>query len=98
MALRTNGKVDASNRDDMITQLAVGWLPVFYHPNPESALVIGYGSGVTGGAVAGIKEVADIDCIEIEPAVVAAAPWFLEINRRGYESPKLYIIFHDARN
>src|SRR2546422_3138336 len=66
MALRTNGKVDASNRDDMITQLAVGWLPVFYHSNPQSSLVIGYGSGVTVGAVAAVKEVADIDCIEIE--------------------------------
>src|SRR3989454_532949 len=60
MALRTNGKVDASNRDDMITQLAVGWLPVFYHSNPQSALVIGYGSGVTVGAVAAGKKVADI--------------------------------------
>src|SRR5207244_7917215 len=59
MALRTNGKVDASNRDDMITQLAVGWLPVFYHSNPQSALVIGYGSGVTVGAVAAGKEVAE---------------------------------------
>src|SRR5881397_857144 len=98
MALRTNGKVDASNRDDMITQLAVGWLPAFYHPNPESALVIGYGSGVTVGAVAGIKEVADIDCIEIEPAVFGAAPWFSEINRKSYESPKLHMIFNDARN
>src|SRR5438034_1230014 len=98
VALRTTGKVDASNRDDMITQLAVGWLPVFYHPNPQSALVIGYGSGVTVGAVAGIKEVADIDCIEIEPAVFGAAPWFSEINRKSYESPKLHMIFNDARN
>src|SRR5438876_7628101 len=98
MALRTNGKVDASNRDDMITQLAVGWLPVFYHSNPQSALVIGYGSGVTVGAVAAVKEVADIDCIEIEPAVVGAAPWFSEINRKSYESPKLHMIFNDARN
>ena len=98
MALRTNGKVDASNRDDMITQLAVGWLPVFYHSNPQSALVIGYGSGVTVGAVAAVKEVADIDCIEIEPAVFGAAPWFSEINRKSYESPKLHMIFNDARN
>src|SRR5947209_13948807 len=98
MALRTNGKVDASNRDDMITQLAVGWLPLFYHPDPRSALVIGYGSGVTVGAVAAVKEVADIDCIEIEPAVFGAAPWFSEINRKSYESPKLHMIFNDARN
>ena len=74
MALRTNGKVDASNRDDMITQLTVGWLPGFYHPNPKYALVIGYGSGVTVGAVTSIKDIENIDCIEIEPAVYGAGP------------------------
>src|SRR3989475_3914729 len=98
MALRTNGKVDASNRDDMITQLAVGWLPLFYHPNPQSALVIGYGSGATVGAVASVKDVEDIDCVEIEPAVFGAASWFSDINRRSYASSKLHMIFNDARN
>ncbi len=98
MALRTNGKVDASNRDDMITQLTVGWLPAFYHPNPKNALVIGYGSGVTVGAVATIKEIEDIDCIEIEPAVFGAGPMFEEINRKSYENPKVHLTFNDARN
>jgi spermidine synthase len=98
MALRTNGKVDASNRDDMITQLTVGWLPGFYHPNPKNALVIGYGSGVTVGAVTSIKEIEDIDCVEIEPAVYGAAPEFAEINRKSYENPKVHMLFNDARN
>jgi spermidine synthase len=98
MALRTNGKVDASNRDDMITQLTVGWLPGFYHSNPKSTLVIGYGSGVTVGAVTSIKEIEDIDCIEIEPAVFGAGPWFSEINRKSYENPKVHLTFNDARN
>ena len=98
MALRTNGKVDASNRDDMITQLTVGWLPAFYHPNPKNALVIGYGSGVTVGAVTSIKEIEDIDCVEIEPAVFSAGSWFSEINRKSYENPKVHLTFNDARN
>src|SRR5262249_31206888 len=98
MALRTNGKVDASNRDDMITQLTVGWLPAFFHPNPKNALVIGYGSGVTVGAVTSIKEIEDIDCIEIEPAVFGAGPWFSEINRKSYENPRVHVTFNDARN
>jgi spermidine synthase len=98
MALRTNGKVDASNRDDMITQLSVGWLPGFYHPNPKDALVIGYGSGVTVGAVTSIKEIENIDCIEIEPAVYGAGPLFSEINRKSYENPKVHVTFNDARN
>ena len=98
MALRTNGKVDASNRDDMITQLTVGWLPAFYHPNPKNALVIGYGSGVTVGAVTSIKEIEDIDCVEIEPAVYGAGPWFSQINRKSYENPRVHLTFNDARN
>jgi spermidine synthase len=98
LALRTNGKVDASNRDDMITQLTVGWLPAFYHPNPKNALVIGYGSGVTVGAVTSIKEIEDIDCIEIEPAVFGAGQWFSEINRKSYENPRVHLTFNDARN
>jgi spermidine synthase len=98
LALRTNGKVDASNRDDMITQLTVGWLPGFYHPNPKNALVIGYGSGVTVGAVTSIKEIENIDCIEIEPAVYGAGQYFSDINRRSYENPKVHMTFNDARN
>src|SRR5439155_11770641 len=70
VGLRTNGKVDASNRGDMMTQLAIGFLPALHHPTPKSTLVIGYGSGVTVGAIAAFKEVEHIDCVEIEPAVV----------------------------
>ena len=73
LGLRTNGKVDASNRGDMMTQLAIGFLPALHHPSPKSTLVIGYGSGVTVGAIAAFKEVEQIDCVEIEPAVVGAA-------------------------
>jgi len=98
LALRTNGKVDASNRGDMITQLTIGFLPGFYHPNPKSALVIGYGSGVTVGAAAAIPELEEIDCVEIEPAVVGAGSWFSDINRKSYENPKVRLMFNDARN
>ncbi|MBI4471296.1 MAG: fused MFS/spermidine synthase, partial [Acidobacteria bacterium] len=98
LGLRTNGKVDASNRDDMMTQLMVGWLPGFYHPAPRSVLVIGYGSGVTVGAVTVFDEIEEIDCVEIEPAVFGAAPYFASINRKSYENPKVRMIFNDARN
>jgi spermidine synthase len=98
LGLRTNGKVDASNRGDMMTQLAIGFLPALHHPSPKSTLVIGYGSGVTVGAIAAFKEVEHIDCVEIEPAVIGAAAWFTDVNRRSYENPKVNLIFDDARN
>jgi len=96
--LRTNGKVDASNQGDMITQLMIGYLPHLYHPAPKSTMIIGYGAGVTVGAATTFKEVEHIDCLEIEPAVVGAAPYFADYNRKSYENPKVQITYNDARN
>jgi spermidine synthase len=98
LGLRTNGKVDASNRDDMATQTIIAYLAGFHHPAPRSAMIIGYGSGVTVGAMTAFKEIEEIDCVEIEPAVFAAAPLFSEINRKSHENPKVRLIFNDARN
>jgi spermidine synthase len=98
VGLRTNGKVDASNKDDMTTQLMIGFLPFLITPVRKSAMVIGYGSGVTVGAAATFKEVEGIDCLEIEPAVVGAAPVFTSINRNSFENPKVHIMYDDARN
>ena len=98
VGLRTNGKVDASNGEDMTTQLLLSYLPGFHHPSPEKVLVIGYGSGVSAGAATVFPEVVRVDCVEIEPAVVEAGPWFDEINRGSYDHPKVNIIYGDARN
>ena len=98
VGLRTNGKVDASNKADMMTQLMMGYLPMLYHPAPRSTMVIGYGGGVTAGAASAFKEVEGIDVLEIEPAVVAAGPQFAAFNRRSYENPKVHVIYNDARN
>ncbi len=98
VGLRTNGKVDASNGADMITQLMLGYLPILHHPAPRSTMIIGYGGGITVGAVSAFKEVEEIDCLEIEPAVVGAGPQFAEFNRKSYENPKVHIMYNDARN
>ncbi len=96
--LRTNGKVDASNGRDMTTQLMIGLLPGFYHPSPERTLVVGFGSGVTTGAATVFPETLIVDCVEIEPAVLGAGPYFERFNRRSYDHPKVNIITGDARN
>jgi spermidine synthase len=98
VGLRTNGKVDASNKADMITQLMIGYLPMLYHPAPRSTMIVGYGGGVTVGAASAFPEVEEIDCLEIEPAVVEAGPQFAEFNRRSYENPKVHLMYNDARN
>lgn len=71
--LRNNGKTDASDEGDMSTQLMVAYMPLFANPAAKDVCVIGMGSGTTVGAVGHFAGVKSIDCIELEPGVVAAA-------------------------
>ncbi len=97
IALRTNGKVDASNHD-VTTQLLVGHLGAIFHPAPRRVLVIGFGSGMTVSTLARYPEVERIDCVEIEPAVVRAAPYLETLNRGVLRDPRLHVTLDDARN
>ena len=97
LVLRTNGKADAST-GDRVTQLMLGHLGMVFHPAPRKVLVIGFGSGMTISAVARYPEVQQIDCIEIEPAVLHAANFLAPLNRGVLKDPRLHIIVDDARN
>jgi len=97
IALRNNGKVDASNRDQT-TQLLVGHLGPIFHSAPRRVLVIGFGSGMTVSAVARYSEIERIDCVEIEPAVIGAAPYLEKLNRGVLRDPRVHVTLDDARN
>jgi spermidine synthase len=108
LALKNNGKVDASNGDDMATQIMVGLMPLLLHPTaldrPPRALVIGYGSGVTVGAVTQFP-IAHADVVELEPEIVRASKWFAgrvegwpDVNHRPDENPRVSVILDDGRN
>jgi spermidine synthase len=96
ISLRTNGKVDASNQDKT-TQLLVGHLGALAHP-PRRVLLIGFGSGMTASALAAYPEMERLDIVEIEPAVVAAAPLLTQLNRNVLLDPRIHVTFDDARN
>ncbi|MCU1283473.1 MAG: hypothetical protein JWM53_7019 [bacterium] len=105
VALKNNGKVDASNGDDMSTQIMVGLMPfVFWsaaHPhadrNPRAA-VIGFGSGVTIGAVTQFP-IAHADVVELEPAVVdAGVRYFGPWNHHPEADKRVQIRIGDGRN
>ena len=96
-ALRINGKVDASTGDAR-TQLLLGHLGAVFHPAPRRVLVVGFGSGMTVSALARYPDVQHIDCIEIEPAVIRAAPHLETLNRGVLRDPRVHLIFDDARN
>lgn len=97
LALRIDGKVDASNLDTR-TQLLLGHLPAFFHPHPRRVLVIGFGSGMTLAALARYPEIERLDCVEIEPQVIRAAGHVEKLNGGVLRDPRVHMILDDARN
>jgi spermidine synthase len=97
LAIRTNGKVDASNKD-RITQMLVGHLGAVLHPAPRKVLVVGFGSGMSVSALALHPEIESITCVEIEPAVIRAAEYLTPLNRNVLRDPRVHIVLDDARN
>ncbi len=96
IGLRTNGKVDASNHD-ATTQLLLGHLGALAHP-PRRVLLVGFGSGMTASTLVGYPELERLDVVEIEPAVVGAAPILASLNRNVLLDPRVHVTFDDARN
>lgn len=98
VSLRVNGKVDASTTaTDMVMNLGIAYLPRLLKPEARDVLMVGWGSGTSPGAliqVPGTKVV----CAEIEPAIVAASPYFASVNRSAHESPDVEILFDDGRS
>src|SRR5439155_8302615 len=76
LALRVNGKPEASTTKDVATQLLLGHIPMFLRLDGKQALVVGLGSGMTGGAVMRHPGVERLDVVEISPEVVQAARFF----------------------
>jgi spermidine synthase/tetratricopeptide (TPR) repeat protein len=97
VALRLNGKVDASTQDAS-TQLLLGHLGAAFHPSPHRVLIVGFGSGMTASAVARYPDVEKIDAVEIEPVVLRAAPYLATLSRGVLKDPRLHIISDDARD
>jgi spermidine synthase len=97
LSYKMNGKTDAST-SDRPTQLMVGHLGAIFHPHPKKVLIIGFGSGMTVSAVSRYPDVEQIDCVEIEPAVLHAYPYLAPLNRGVLKDPRVHIIFDDARN
>jgi len=96
--MRINGKTDASEGEDMNTQLLLGYMPLLLHPGrPRRALVVGLGSGVTAAALAADKGMGRVDVVEIEPVVAEAARFFGAANRGVLDDPRVHLRFADAR-
>jgi spermidine synthase len=100
LSLKNNGKVDASNEGDMPTQITVGLLPLLLYPgdHPPKVALIGYGSGVTAGAITQYP-IASLELVELEPAILyRASRLFDDVNHRPLDNPKVTARVGDGRN
>lgn len=98
VSLKVNGKVDASDVGDMPTQILSGLLPYLLHEGPDDVLVIGYGSGVTPGAVLQAP-VKSLKVAEIEEAIYEAAnTHFSHVNHKPYDDKRCELKVDDGRN
>jgi spermidine synthase len=87
LAMKNNGKVDASTGDDMPTQVMVAGLPLLLHPRGPEGLkvaIVGFASGVTVGTALRFP-VARVDAVELEPATIESSWFFREVNLLSYE-------------
>lgn len=95
-SLAIDGKVDASNAGDMLTQRLLAHVPLLLHPNPKAVAVLGLGSGVTlGSALTHGIERADV--LEISPEVVQASRFFEPENGAALRDPRTRLIVGDGR-
>jgi spermidine synthase len=97
-SLAIDGKVDASNAGDMLTQRLLGLLPTLLHPEPRDALVIGLGSGVTADAALASGEVQQLDVVEISAEVVEASAYFERENHGVLRKPGVRLLIGDGRS
>lgn len=107
-ALKNNGKVDASNGDDMPTQIMVAAYPLLMHqdgPDGLDVAVVGFGSGVSVGTSLQFP-VRSVDVIELERSIPEASRFFQSVNHLDYnlqefpfiEMDRLTVINDDGRN
>ncbi len=96
-SLAVDGKVDATNAGDMLTQRLLAHVPLLLHPEPREICVIGYGSGVTAGSAL-THDIERLDAVEISPGVVEGSLLFRRDNRNALDDERLELHVTDGRN
>jgi spermidine synthase len=96
LSLAIDGKVDASNAGDMLTQRLLAHMPLLLHPDPKNVAILGLGSGVTLGSALQ-HPISAATVIEISPEVVEASRFFETENHKALADPRTRVIVGDGR-
>jgi spermidine synthase len=95
-SMAINGRSNASDSEDMATQIMLGQMPLLLAPRLRNALVVGYATGVTAGAILQ-SPLESVECVELEPATINGSRFFEHVNNHPLSDPRLHLIIDDAR-
>lgn len=106
VSIITNGKPDASINvsangapsPDEATMILAAALPLAMKPASRQAAIIGLGSGLTTHTLLSANQLASVDTVEIEPAIVNAAKGFGPRVSNVYDRPESHIYIDDAKS
>jgi spermidine synthase len=96
-----SGKVEASTEpQDMRLQRLLGHLTALMHDQgPKSVLVVGFGSGVTAGAISIHPTVERMVICELEPLIPqVVSTFFRDVNSDVAANPHVQVVIDDARH
>ena len=96
-----SGKVEASTEpQDMRLQRLLGHLTALMNEKgPKNTLVVGFGAGVTAGAISIHPTVKRMVICELEPLIPrVVSNYFREVNYDVATNPKVQIVYDDARH
>jgi len=95
-----SGKVEASTEpQDMRLQRLLGHLSALMHDNPKAVLVVGFGAGVTAGAISIHPTVKRMVICEMEPLIPKiVSQYFSGANHGVAKSRKVSVVYDDARH
>ncbi|MCU0287262.1 MAG: fused MFS/spermidine synthase [Acidobacteria bacterium] len=95
--LYLNGIEEASSRLWHVQLFKMlGILPPIIHPNPDDALMVAFGAGMSAGACA--QQVKSFECAELNPNIHEVASIFSHENLDVINNPKFKLIVNDGRN
>ena len=96
VGLRINGKADAGTDIDLCNQLLLAHLPLLVKPDAKDVFVLGFGSGMTAGAVLSYPVNQVVVAENCEP-VIRASKFFADWNRHVLDDPRTRLRQEDAR-
>ena len=97
ISLAINGRTNASDSSyDMPTQVMLSQIPLLVAPKINNALIIGFATGVTVGAILR-SPIESVTCVELESSTIAASRFFNHVNHLPLDDPRTHLIIDDAR-